>query len=117
MTRRSTVASSTSIEPHRPALQQGETVIETFVSDITLDGRFASDSSATLTDRRLIVQDPSLPGGCVTLPLEKVERLETLILYGNSLMRAVVIKEDGPKHQELLRFSRSLDDAAEVFVS
>ena len=108
---------SNSSDASSTALLPGESVLATFVSDITLQGRFGHESTATLTDRRLIVTDPALPGGSVSLPLEGIERIETLVLYGNSLMRAVRQERGEPHYQELLRFSRSLDDSAESFIA
>lgn len=98
-----------------PLLLPGESLLATFRSDITFDGHFGHDAVVALTDRRLIVQDPSFAQGHTSLDLASVEKLEILILYGNSLMRAVTTSPDR-QLRELIRFSRSLDAEAEAFV-
>jgi len=101
---------------HDPyTLEQGERVIETFDSDLTLDGYYAPEARAVLTDRRLIVVDPAYPNGHLAFPLSEIGDLEVRSYYGNSALRIKRHKGEGP-FIEALRFSRSLDEQAEAFI-
>ncbi len=110
------MSSPTSHEAFTSLLQPNETILTTFTSDITLDGHFGQESIAALTDQRVLVKDAALPQGHASLPLSEIQKIETLILYGNSIMRAVYAGET-TNQRELLRFSRSLDSQAEEFVA
>jgi len=98
----------------RTLIAQDETLIETFVSDLSLSGFFDRSSGAALTDRRLIVVDEVYDGGHISLPLSEIAEVKVHTLYGNSVLRLRKMSEP-ERLFEILRFSRSLDDEAQEF--
>lgn len=92
----------------RAALAEGEPILDSVRSDMSLNGRY-EEAWLLLTDRRLIALEPD--GRTRAFDLAEIQETELAHFVGNGILRIAT----EPAVHDVLRFSRRMADEAAAF--